>query len=175
MKRMTLTALTIISNMKNRNRIFLWIFSVLPLLITLTSCDSNMVFEEYRPLEANTWNTSNLMKYNVNITDVNTPYDFYINVRVGSNYKYANLYLFLKTLYPKGKVSIDTVECYFADMDGRWLGERSGSSIDNRILLRKGIKFSEAGLYSFEFEQAMRDTALQNIEDFGIRIEKAEQ
>lgn len=156
-------------------RTIILILAALPLLLALPSCDRNMVFEEYRTVEGTTWNSQDIMKFNVSITDVKPVYNFYINVRVGSDYRFANLFLFMKTLYPAGKVSVDTVECFLADVDGRWLGERSGSSIDNRILMRKNLKFNEPGLYSFEFEQAMRDTALQNIEDFGIRIEKAEQ
>lgn len=161
--------------MRKLTRALILFVVAVPVLILQTSCDRNMVFEEYRSPEGDCWNYKDLMKYNVNISETAIPYNFYINIRVRSDYKYSNLYLFMKTLYPSGKISVDTVECFLADVDGRWLGERSGGSIDNRILLRKDLRFQEAGLYSFEFEQAMRDTALMSIENFGIRIEKAEQ
>lgn len=148
--------------------------SVMALLLCLTTaCDRNLVFEEYHSLDGQVWNSRDLMKFNVDIENKNLPYNFYINVRVRSDYKYANMYLFLKTRYPNGKMSVDTVECYLADVEGRWLGERSGNSLDNRILLRKNLQFAESGRYSFEFVQAMRDTALQSVEEFGIRIETA--
>jgi len=70
--------------------------------------------------------------------------------------------------------SIDTIECLLADDSGKWLGKERGKMVDNRILFRRGIRFKLSGNYSFEFEQAMRDTDLNGIEDFGIRIEKSE-
>jgi gliding motility-associated lipoprotein GldH len=146
----------------------------LPLLLLLFSCDQNLVFEDYKNMPQTKWNASEVAKFNVPLAEKNIPYNFYINVRVQNDYGFANLFLFMKTLYPSGKISIDTVECFLADVDGRWLGNRSGNSIDNRILLRSKMKFEETGQYSFEFEQAMRDTVLAGIEDFGIRIEKAE-
>lgn len=158
--------------MKTTRRIT-WMLLGLILLLGTSACDRNLLFEEYRSLEGQVWNSSDLMKFNVNISDTQEPCNFFINVRVRSDYKYANMYLFLKTMYPDGKMSVDTVECYLADVEGRWLGERSGNSLDNRILLRKDLKFETTGMYSFEFTQAMRDTALQSVEEFGIRIEKA--
>lgn len=160
--------------MKSVTRNFFISLVGLPVLMFLFSCDQNLVFEEYKNMEQAKWNASEVAKFNVQLTENNVPYNFYINVRVQSDYAYANLFLFMKTLYPGGKVSVDTVECFLADVDGRWLGNRSGNSIDNRIMLRSKMKFEETGLYSFEFEQAMRDTVLPGIEDFGIRIEKAE-
>lgn len=144
-------------------------------LFSLSACDGNMIFENNKQMKDAVWKSNDIVKYNVDIADKNTLYNFYLNIRINSDYKFANMCLFMKTLYPGGQVSVDTIECFLADVDGRWLGNRSGSIIDNRILLRKNLKFKDSGIHSFEFEQGMRDTALANVEDFGIRIEKAEQ
>ncbi len=37
------------------------------------------------------------------------------------------------------------------------------------------IKFAKPGVYSFSFEQNMRDNPLAGIEDVGMRIEKAKE
>jgi gliding motility-associated lipoprotein GldH len=143
------------------------------LAAVLTSCDPNMVFEKSKTIENNAWKSNNTFKFNVPIYDTFSKYNFYLNVRIKSAYHFANLFLFMKTLYPNGQISVDTVECFLADINGKWPGSRNGELIDNRILLRKDLKYSLAGTYSFEFEQAMRDTVLENVENFGIRIEKA--
>jgi gliding motility-associated lipoprotein GldH len=147
---------------------------LIALVALLAACDGNKVYEDYKTLDNNQWNAADIAKFNVSISDNKIPYNYFIDVRVQNSYSWANLYLFMKTLYPDGKVSIDTIECYLADVDGRWLGTRSGNSIDNRIMLRSKFRFEETGQYSFEFEQAMRDTVLKGVENFGIRIEKAE-
>jgi gliding motility-associated lipoprotein GldH len=139
-----------------------------------SACDGNVVYEKNKPMEEGKWSVMDIVKFNVDISDVKQPYNYYLNVRIEDTYRFANLFLYMKTLFPDGKMSIDTIECYVADVDGRWLGERSGSMIDNRILLRQNVVFQQAGRYSFEFEQAMRDSILDGVADFGIRIEKAE-
>ncbi len=143
------------------------------LLVWLTSCDPDMVYEKNKETDPAGWSAGDIIKFNVEIADTVTPHNFYLNIRTTADYKYANLFLFLRTLYPSGEMSSDTLECYLADVDGRWLGKRSGSKIDNRILFRKNFRFRQSGIYSFEFEQGMRDSLLKEVSDFGIRIEKA--
>jgi gliding motility-associated lipoprotein GldH len=142
------------------------------LCLMLCACDPNLVYEKNKTLEDAVWKSNNIVKFNVPITDTNTAYNFYLNIRVNSEYSFANLFLFMKTLFPNGQMSTDTVECFLAGTDGRWLGSRSGRLIDNQILFRKQFRYPLKGTYSFEFEQGMRDTVLKNVENFGIRIEK---
>ena len=73
---------------------------------------------------------------------------------------------------PNGIVQKDTVEFILANYQGQWLGDRAGDLLDNRIWFKKGYKLDVAGEYVFSFEQAMRDDALSEIKDFGLRLEK---
>jgi len=134
-----------------------------------------VVFDKNKQLENAVWKSSDIVKFTVPLNDSVQPYNFYINIRNSTDYKYSNLYLFIKTFYPSGKISVDTVECYLADNEGKWLGKRSGKVVDNRILFRRAVQFRHTGTYSFEFEQAMRVDELSGIKDFGIRIEKFER
>jgi gliding motility-associated lipoprotein GldH len=133
-----------------------------------------MVYEKNKKMDEATWNSTDIVKFNVAIPDTITGYNYYINIRNTTDYGFANLFMFVKTVYPDGKISVDTVECYLADIQGRWLGKGQGRIIDNRILFRKSVRFSQAGVYSFEYEQGMRVNQLYGIEDIGIRIEKSE-
>ncbi|HRS53829.1 MAG TPA: gliding motility lipoprotein GldH, partial [Bacteroidales bacterium] len=92
-------------------------------------------------------------------------------IRNTSDYGFCNLFIFLKTLYPDGNNSIDTIEFILAGPDGKWLG-KGKNIIDNKILLKTNLSFPKAGNYSFEFTQAMRENKLKGIEDIGIQIEK---
>ncbi|MEI6853838.1 MAG: gliding motility lipoprotein GldH [Bacteroidota bacterium] len=152
------------------NPIFYWIL----LLTFLSSCSSDAIFDNSKEISGGVWKSSDIVKFSVPITDTVQACNYYINVRNSTDYPYANLYLFIKTFYPNGKISVDTVECYLADTEGKWLGNRSGGRVDNRILFRKSFRFRMLGTYSFEFEQAMRTDELRGIENFGIRIEKFE-
>ncbi len=155
-----------------KNKVILCILFII--LCTLYACNSNVIFEKNKQIENAVWKSADVIKFTVPLTDSVQACNFIINIRNSSEYQYSNIFLFIKTFYPNGKISIDTVECYLADKEGKWLGKRSGKIIDNRILFRRAVQFRQKGTYSFEFEQAMRVDELKGIEDFGIRIEKFE-
>lgn len=150
------------------------IYFFILLLTLLAACNQGAIFDTSKEIEGGVWKSSDIVKFSVPITDTLQPCNFYINVRNSTQYPFSNLFLFIKTFYPNGKISVDTVECYLADTEGKWLGNRSGSRVDNRIMFRKAFRFRMLGTYSFEFEQAMRTEELSGIENFGIRIEKFE-
>ena len=138
----------------------------------LQSCDSKRFFEENKSIVKSVWNSKDKAVFNVMIRDTLTRYDFSINMRNSGDYQYSNIYLFLKTVFPDGKFSRDTIECQLADYDGKWLGSGISSVKFNRFLFRKGVRFPQTGRYVFEVEQAMRVRDLKGISDIGIRIEK---
>jgi len=142
------------------------------LLISFYSCDPNRIFDEYKDIKNSVWKQTDNIKFNVIIEDTLTPHNFFINVRNTCNYRFSNLYIFLNTEYPNGKISRDTINCLLADDDGKWLGKGLGDIKDNQYLLKKGVRFHQKGTYSFGLEQAMRIDTLQGIKSMGIRIEK---
>jgi len=138
----------------------------------LQSCDSKRFFEENKRIEKSVWNNKDKAIFDVLITDILSSYDFSINLRNSGDYQYSNIYLFLKTVFPDGKVARDTIECQLADYDGKWLGSGISNLKFNRFLFQKGVRFPQKGQYVFEVEQAMRVNDLKGISDIGIRIEK---
>ncbi len=116
---------------------------------------------------------NNVLRLETEIKDTVTAQNIYINVRNGGNYQFSNLFLFLTAHTPKGEVSHDTLELTLADERGKWLGAGSGDVWDNRILFRRNFRFTEAGMWRFELQQAMRINPLPQILDAGMRIERA--
>jgi gliding motility-associated lipoprotein GldH len=151
------------------------IFGFLLLISLLQACTDDVIFDSSKELPEAVWKSSDIVKFAVPVSDTLQPVNFYFNVRNKTDYAFSNLFLFMKTFYPNGKISIDTIECFLADNEGRWLGRSRNGRVDNRILFRKAIKFPLKGNYSFEFEQAMRTEDLRGIQNFGIRIEKFEK
>jgi len=145
---------------------------ILICLLMFSSCDSKRVFEENKPLENRSWKSADKLEFSVTINDTTIPYNVFLNIRNSMDYPYSNLYLFLKTSFPDGKVSLDTIECILADYDGRWLGSGIGSVKFNKCLFQKNVSFPRRGKYNFEFEQAMRVNVLKGITDVGLRIER---
>ena len=141
----------------------------------ISSCDSNRYFEENKPVENGKWSSSDKLRYEVPVSDTVSQYDFYLNIRNSTGYSFSNLWLFIHTTNPEGKMARDTMECLLADHTGKWFGSGSGSIKFNRFLVQKGVQFPRKGKYIFEIEQAMRVKDLKGIMDVGIRMEKSEK
>lgn len=142
--------------------------------VLFSSCNDDRIFEENIAIPESGWDTSNVISFNVEIKDPSTPANFYVNVRNADGYPYSNLFLFVKTRFPNGKQSNDTLECTLADDNGKWIGKGIGDIYDNRIPFKRNVRFPIAGIYTFEIQQGMRVSSVPLIMDIGLRIEKAE-
>jgi gliding motility-associated lipoprotein GldH len=149
------------------------IFTILFLVFILASCDRNGVYEENIKTPNSTWGENDIARFSVPITDTLSNLNIYINVRNTTDYPNCNLFLFITTTSPSGATQLDTVECFLADEQGKWLGRGFGYLLDNRIPYKRNIRFPLKGDYKFEIKQAMRTDDLKGISSVGIRIEKS--
>jgi gliding motility-associated lipoprotein GldH len=161
---------------QTEKKVTLFLSSTLLLLSVLffSACDNARIFEKNQALPETGWAQSNVVKFDVDIKDPATPANFYVNVRNADGYPYSNIFLFIKTVFPNGKMSNDTLECVLADEKGKWLGSGLGDIYDNQIPFKRNARFPLAGTYHFEIEQGMRTDTIPLIMDVGLRIEKAE-
>ncbi len=141
--------------------------------ILLYSC-GNQSFYDHNEEVTEPWKYSDIIDFEVDVTDTINPFNFYINIRNTTDYNYSNIYLFVKTVFPDGRFSIDTAEIFLADLHGNWLGSGFGKNKDLQVLFRKRGRFPMSGVYHFRFEQAMRELDLDGIKAVGIRIERTE-
>jgi gliding motility-associated lipoprotein GldH len=150
-------------------------FPLLLLIINVffSSCSNNVVYSKYQSFENNEWYAKNKAVFDVEMTDPNSFHDISVMVRHADAYPYSNLYLFLTTTYPDGKVTLDTLECILANQKGEWMGNGAGDIFDITIPLKQSTRFPLAGKYNFAFEQAMRTDPLPLIMDFGFEIKKS--
>ncbi len=163
-------------NRTKKRNIFLFrqMIVVTVCLCLLSACDASRIFEENKEIPSNNWESENIIKFAVPINDPSTAANFYINIRNADGYPYSNIYLFIKTIFPSGKFSTDTLECILADEQGKWLGKGLGDIYDNQIPFKRNVRFPISGTYLFEIQQGTRSDKLPLIMDVGLRIEKAE-
>lgn len=140
--------------------------------LSIQSCNGNLLFEENLKVSDANWHRNEKALFMFVVEDTSASYDLYLNVRHGGDYPYKNLFLFTKTKSPNGLIATDTAQMIFADNQGRWMGKGIGGIYDYQFKYKEDIMFPEKGEYSFEIEQAMRETDLDNVTDIGIRIEK---
>lgn len=158
--------------MKTARKIFL---GALPLMATLflSGCtDSNAILDLNTPIDNHNWSYANRVKNAVKIDDASIPYNLYINLRVTGEYKYSNIFVLIHRNGPKLK-GVTRYEVKLAELDGEWLGQGSGNLYSYQVPFLTDFKFPEKGTYTFEIEQNMRDNPLHEVNDVGLRVEKA--
>jgi gliding motility-associated lipoprotein GldH len=139
------------------------------------SCSRQSVFEQFVTLPNQSWNNSEILHFNVNITDTVSAHNVYIAVRNTGQYEYSNLYLFVTARSPNGNQTRDTTEIILANEHGKWQGKGSASMFTLHYPFRQNIRFPMRGIYQFDIEQAMWIKDLKHVSDIGLRIEKAEE
>lgn len=146
------------------------------LFLIATACYQKVIYTKYETLPEHEWSSKNKLKFELDIDENQKDQfcDVYIAVRHTDYYGYNNLFLFLTTEYPNGQQKTDTIECVLANEKGEWKGDGAGDIWDNKIPLKKKVKFPLAGKYKFTYEQAMRVDPLPSIMDMGLIIEKSE-
>ena len=141
-------------------------------LLLLVACDTNRVYEDYKTIDPSGWNKDSVAQFDVDVPEIDQPYNVYINVRNKGNYPNSNLWLFMEIQEPEGKLLTDTIEYILAEKSGKWRGSGIGDLFDNQFVYRKNVVFEKEGTYQFRIQQGMRTEMLKGIHDIGLRIEK---
>jgi len=154
--------------MRKKINVFVILFI---LCVGFTSCDStDLIYEDNQGFENNTWAYDDVKEFKFTIPDSITPAKIFLNLRTTLDYQYSNIYMYLHIAYPNGFTDVDTLEFFLAQPNGKWLGEVSGTVVENQALIAQGI-FNDPGEYTYKIEQAMYNDALDEIIDVGIRVE----
>lgn len=146
--------------------------SILLVVILFSACNNNVVYDENKEVNQRAWKTKDKLYYEIDITDTIKSYKLAINIRNTIEYPYSNIYFYMNTILPNGKVTkCDTIECYLAYPDGTWKGKGNSKIRDNRFWIAKNVKFEQKGKYTFELRQATIDSTLKGICDVGLHLE----
>ena len=146
--------------------------SILLVVILFSACNNNVVYDENKEVNQRAWKTTDKLYYEVDITDTIKSYKLAINIRNTIEYPYSNIYFYMNTILPNGKVTkCDTIECYLAYPDGTWKGKGNSKIRDNRFWIAKNVKFEQKGKYTFEVRQATIDSTRKGICDVGLHLE----
>lgn len=154
------------------------VLSFLVFCLALSSCDSNRVYDVYKPVP-NQWHKDSVISFTFKAPDTSNTYNLFVNLRNTNDYKFKNLYLIVAMNFPHGKVIKDTLQYEMAQPNGELLGTGFTDVKENKLWYKEGVVFNEPGDYSIRIQQAMRENGkvngvinLEGITDVGFRIEK---
>lgn len=153
-------------------RTFLNIPLVFLLLLMVISCNRRNLINEYKAIPKAKWDKDSLMVFDVQVTVPRQKHNLYVNVRNDIEYKYSNLWLFVKITQPGDTTVTDTLEVTLADKTGKWLGKGFGGIKTTETLFRENVFFPKTGDYRITIQHGMRGIVTEGITDVGIRLEK---
>jgi len=154
--------------MKRSRKIWLSLF----LLPALFACSEAPMYEQGYSFENREWKQDQKMKFEVDIQDTSKIYDFTILVRTTTDYKYNNLWMFMKTVAPDGSSGREPIQMYITNPDGSWIGTKSGSTVETPLYFRSR-KLPMKGKYTFMLEQGITDSKVTEILDLILRVDYA--
>lgn len=125
-----------------------------------------------KPVEPTGWYYQQKIPFDVQVTDTHLFYNVFVNLRISSDYKYNNMFMWVHTTNPQKQTDKRRIEIRLADERGKWLGSGLGDLYDYQFPVYTKIRFPQSGFYRFELEQNMRDDTLLYVKNAGIRIEK---
>ena len=136
--------------------------------------DKKAVIDQNTEILNHNWNYVNKLRFPVKIDDEKIVYNLYMNLRVTADYKYSNLFVLITQTGPDKKTIIKRYELKLATKEGEWLGTGSGNLYSYQLSFLTDYKFPVKGTYTFQIEQNMRDNPLHEVNDVGLRVEKAQ-
>ncbi|WP_270088847.1 gliding motility lipoprotein GldH [Sphingobacterium sp. SYP-B4668] len=139
-------------------------------VLFLSACDPNTVTDQNILITDKTWPYHIVPKIKVHITDKNSTYDVFLNLRHNGDYKYSNIFVRIHEINPQGDIKKERRELKLAEKDGKWTGSSAGSLYAHQALLHENYHFPDTGVYIFGIEQNMRENPLMNVNDVGIKV-----
>jgi gliding motility-associated lipoprotein GldH len=145
---------------------------ILTFFVLLSSCDSNIVYTDSKMMPEQIWKLMDIRTFKIPVTDTLNSNNVFFTIRTGSSYPFRNIYLFVTTISPNGKIIADTLQYNLADEKGKWYGKGFGDIHELNLPYKSNVYFPVKGIYQFKIQHGMRVEDLKGIYDFGLRIEK---
>ena len=155
-----------------KNHISLIILSFV-VLLALTSCDPNRLYETNTPVVDEKWSYDDVKSFTIDVKDTTTRYNIYINMRHSFLFEWRNVYVQVGTQLPDGKKMDKRVNLPLCESDGKWYGSCLGDNCDLPVLIQENAKFPMIGKYTVTIKQDMRVNPLDKVKSIGLRVEKA--
>lgn len=144
---------------------------VLAFVYLLAGCTEDYLYEKSYSFKDTTWSQDVKPKFVVDFTNIESPYTFTISLRTSTEYKYNNLWVFLKTITPDGETVREPYQIKITNEDGSWLGNKTGTIVETPIVF-SNRKLPTKGKYTFILEQGITNKEIDEVQDITLRIEK---
>ncbi len=149
-------------------------YSVFFCFLLLLSCGEIPTYEKSYSFENNEWEQDVKPEFKVQIKDIRKEYNFTLSLRTTTDYKYNNLWVFMKTEAPDGTTAREPFEIRIVDPNGNWIGNKSGSIVETSLFFRKR-KLPLKGTYTFILEQGITFSKIDEVVDLSFIVDEVKE
>ncbi len=144
---------------------------ILLLLLVAASCGKDTLFTGSSVMPGNIWRVAGISSFSFQVDDTLGNNDILFTLRTSSSYPFRNIYLFVTTTAPDGKIMTDTLEYDLADEKGNRYGKGFGDVRELVLPYRTNVFFPVSGTYTVDIQHGMRMEDLRGVYDIGLRVE----
>jgi len=120
-------------------------------LFFLSACNqNNILLNESRHFENNSWNKFNSLNFTFTVSDINNYYDFFLVIEHTSQLKIKILPISFYFYTPSGETRTLSYYLRLINNEGNFKGEKTGDSWRYTVPLRKHFRFQEKGTAKIE-------------------------
>jgi gliding motility-associated lipoprotein GldH len=146
-------------------------FFFLPLLSTVFfACGPRYLVDETIEIPESKWVYKDSLRFEAEIPDTAMVYDLWLTLDHSPEFAWQNLYIRIHTLFPDGKRLSAPLSLELADQGGIWQGDCNSKRCRFRVPIQEGAWFQLPGVYTFTFEQYMRESPVTGIQRFRFQI-----
>ncbi len=144
---------------------------ILLLLLIAVSCGKNTLFTDSSAMPGEIWRVASIPSFRFNVSDTLGNNNISFTLRTGSSYPFRNIFLFVTTTAPDGRIMTDTLEYDLADEKGNRYGKGFGDVRELVLPYRTNVFFPAKGTYTVDIQHGMRMEDLRGIYDIGLMVE----
>ena len=138
------------------------------LLFSLISCSDNRIFEEFKPIENESWLEQDTVSFSINLSE-DQPGHQLIGIRFNENYQFSNLYVRYLSMDSTGRL-LDNKLLNIPLFDSK-SGVPLGKGFGNTFTKFDTLPFQyNPGTASISLIQYMRKGEMEGIEAVGFKI-----
>ncbi len=134
-------------------------------------CQSDEIPVGANSFSENKWDQKVKPSFELELSDTVSVFDFFITLRNTTDYKYSNLFIYVEEIPPFGPSYRTRHEIPIANPDGSWIGDKTGTIIENKYLVKRG-KVPFIGKYKYIIEQAITDQEVTEVLDISFQVKK---
>jgi gliding motility-associated lipoprotein GldH len=143
-------------------------------VVCFSACQINQTFEKNVLVPDDKWDYNFKPTYQFTVSDTNSRYNLFINVRHLDEYAFMNMWVWVHLQQPDGKLTHQRIQIPLAEPDGKWLGDGLNGVWFAQLPYKNFYRFHAKGEYTLTIEQDMRINPLPAILAIGLKVVRLE-